>query len=110
MHHRSSIANQPTLSGGKGQVQLLKQFGQPFAKQLRYLAKAPTLAEGGILEVLGLNAQARGDVVTDQLEPGQLVGRENYTSLGLGLPPGIEAFGDGAGSMGRRHLALGRMC
>ena len=40
------------------------------------LAQAAALAEWGEIEIVRLDAQAGGDVVADEVEPGELLGGE----------------------------------
>ena len=51
------------------------------------LAQSAALAEGGVVEVVGLDADGSRDVVADQFEPGQLLLRESPSDSGRGVPP-----------------------
>ena len=49
-------------------------------------AEAAALAEGRVFEIFGVDAQAGGDVVADEAEPGELLGGESGSGI---LPPEI---------------------
>src|ERR1017187_9481894 len=70
-------------SRDKGCVQFLQQSGQRVTEQLMRLAQAAALVERREFQILRLNAQAGGDVVADEVKPGELLGREGRAGLGL---------------------------
>lgn len=56
------------------------------------LAEAAALAEGGVAEIVRLDAEAGGNMVADEAQPGELIGGEGDRRLGFGLQPVVEAF------------------
>ena len=68
-------------------------------------AQAAALVERGEFQILRLDAQAGGDVVADEVEPGELLGREGCARLGLVHEPFVEPLGHGVGE-GREHGLL----
>ena len=59
------------------------------------LPQPAPLIEGGEFQVLGFDAQAGRDVVADEVEPGEVFGRELDSGLSLVHAPLVEACGDG---------------
>lgn len=54
-------------------VEFVQQFRKLFPKQLMCLAESAALDERRVIEIVRLDAQAGGDVVADQMQPGKLV-------------------------------------
>src|SRR4051812_40534047 len=52
-------------------VKFIQQLGQLIAEELMRFAEAAALAKGGVVEVFGFDAEAGGDVVADEVEPGE---------------------------------------
>ena len=61
-------------SGGESFIQLVEDSGKLIAKQLVGAAQSTPLTKRRIIEIVGRNTQAGGDVISDQPEPTQLVG------------------------------------
>ena len=61
-------------SRGEDCVQFVQQRRERFSKQLVGLAEAAALVERREFQIFRVNAQAGGDVVADQVEPGELSG------------------------------------
>ena len=64
-------------------VEFIEQLGQLFAEKLMRFAQAAALIERGEFQVLGLDADGGGDVIADQMQPGELFGREDRAGLSL---------------------------
>ena len=73
---------------------LVEQRRQLVAEQLARLAEAAALAEGRVLELDGFDAEAGGEVVSDESEPLELLVGEGTARVLLLNQPGLEAFGD----------------
>ena len=94
-------------------VEFVEQPRQLGAKELMRLAESALLAEGGVVEVVGLDAQARRDVVADEGEPGALLGGEGRPLRDGSGEPCVEAgwslsgegFEDGLAARGRSGRA-----
>ena len=93
------------VSSGQHQVQFIQQREQFVAEQQMRFAESAALVERGEFKILRVNAQAGGDVVADEIEPGELVGTKRHASFGLVHEPFVEARGDG-GSEGFEHGLL----
>jgi hypothetical protein len=59
--------------------------------------QAAALAEGGVVEIIGLDADRGGDVVADKFEPGALLGSENDILGDVSFDPLDEALIDRLG-------------
>jgi hypothetical protein len=92
-------------SGYEFEVQLVEQQGQLFAEELMSFAQTAALVEWREFQILRLDADGRGDVVADEIQPRELLGAEIHTCLGLIHEPFVEAFGHGVGE-GREHGLL----
>lgn len=60
-------------------------------------AQAAALGEGGVVKIVGVDAEGGGDVVADVVEPRQLVGGEGDAGGGFVREPVVEAVLDGFG-------------
>ena len=89
-------------------VQFLKQFRQLVTEQLIGFAESAFLAEGRIIEVVGVDAQAGGDVVADQVEPSQLFWSDDCAGFGFVHQPFGESFADGIGKRCEDRLLFER--
>lgn len=69
-------------SGSENLIQFLQQGREGVAEELVGFAKAAALAEGRVFEILGVDAEAGGDVVADEVEPGELLRRERLKDEG----------------------------
>ena len=87
-------------------IQLVEQLGQLGAEELVGLAEAALLDEGRELEVGGVDGEAGGDVVADEVEPGELLGGEGAAAGGLLGEPGGVARVDGVGAGDERVLLV----
>ena len=57
-------------------IEFIEQLGQLHAEELMRFAQAASLIEWRELQILRLDADGRGDVVANEVEPGQLLGCE----------------------------------
>ena len=67
------------------------------AEQLMHLAEAAVQRERRVFEVIGLDAQVRGDVVADHLQPTPLFLGEWLAAALLARQPGLEVGVDALG-------------
>ena len=67
-------------------------------------AQTAALAERRVFKILRLDADGRGDVVADEAEPRQLLGRDDGTGLGFVHEPLVEALAHGVGEGGEHGL------
>src|SRR5215468_11138362 len=70
------------------------------------LSQTAALAEGRVVEVVGLDAEARGNVIADEFEPGALFGCENNIFGDVSFDPLDEALMDRLGKRLERLLAF----
>ena len=71
-------------------------------------AQTAALAERRVFKILRLDADGRGDVVADEAEPGELLGREDGSGLGFVHEPFVEALAHGVGEGSEDGLLLQR--
>src|SRR5450631_3640466 len=86
-------------------IKFIEQLGQILTEKLMGFAETAALVEGGVIEVGRLNAEAGGDVVADESEPGALVGVKGGTCFVLLCEPALKASGDRFGK-GFQHRLL----
>jgi len=65
---------------------------QSIAEELGGAAEASLLREWSKIEIPRLNAQTRGDVFADEVEPAELFGRKRDPGLGLIHEPFVESL------------------
>lgn len=83
--------------GNEHLIEFFEEGGQGISEELVGFAQAAALGEGGVVEVVGVDACHGGDVVADVVEPGELVGREGDFFRGFVHEPVVEAVLDGFG-------------
>ena len=91
-------------SCGEDGVEFVDEGGELVTKELVGFAEAAALGEGGIVEVVGFDGDAGGDLVAHELQPGELVGGEGCACFGFVHEPFVEAFVDGFGKWFERGL------
>ena len=94
--HGCATSNLVSLvSCGQCGVQFVQQWEQVIPEQLVGFAQATALRKRSVIEIVRLDAQAGGDVVTDEIEPGALVGSEGSRTMWPRLRQGCGAVGLG---------------
>jgi hypothetical protein len=68
-------------SSSKRPVKFIKQLRELLAEELMRFAETSALREGRVAEVVGVDAQAGGDVVADEAEPGELFRSESGSGI-----------------------------
>ena len=78
------------------------------AEELMRFAQAAALIERRKIQIIGLDAEAGGDLIAHEVEPGELLRREDGSGFGFVHEPFVEALGDGVGEGGEDGLLLER--
>jgi hypothetical protein len=109
VHGRRFCARQAKPKGSRHHlpVEFLNHLIHLIAKELVYFAEAALGVEGGVVEVVALEAERRHDVVADELKEGGLALSEFFLSGDTGVfahDPGLEVAADGVAE--RRELGI----
>src|SRR5262249_8314169 len=95
-----------SFSRGQHLVEFVEQLRKIVAEKLMGFSQPAALAEGGVVEIVRLDADCRGDVIADKFKPGALFGCENNIFGDVSFDPFDEALIDRLGKWLKRLLAF----